>query len=247
MEPEEGDGSIGVVDRAAGQDAAETGGAVTARLDAAATVATPPDAAPPDAAPADSDAPGLADTQPLELSELLDERRLLRAARAGDHGAFVALLRSYEPRLRALAYRVLRDPDTVADALQESYLRAYRSLAGFRDEARLGTWLYRVTYNACLDQLAGRRRQLHLVERVGDEVERHESDPADLVATGDSLSRALDTLSPEHRAVVYLCIQQDLDLGTAASVLGIPYGTVGSRLNHARTVLRKALAGEEQR
>ena len=247
MEPEDGDGSIGLVDRAAGEPAAAgccAGGAGCG------------DAGPGDAdcagpalddGPTATDTPDVADTQPIDVSELLDERRLLLAAQGGDHAAFVALVRTYEPRLRALAYRVLRDPDTVADALQETFLRAYRSLSGFRDEARLGTWLYRVTYNACLDQLAGRRRQLHLVERAADEIERHEPDPAEAVATGDRLSRALDELSPEHRAVVYLCLQKDLDLGTAASVLGIPYGTVGSRLNHARTVLRQALAGEEGR
>ncbi len=247
MEPEAGDGSIGVVDRAAGEPAAAgcRAGDVSGSDVCGASTIDPAASDTPDAAA--TDPPDVADTQPLDLSELLDEHRLLLAARRGDHAAFVALVRTYEPRLRALAYRVLRDPETVADALQETFLRAYRSLSGFRDEARLGTWLYRVTYNACLDQLAGRRRQLHLVERAADEVERHEPDPAEAVATGDRLSRALDELSPEHRAVVYLCLQKDLDLGTAASVLGIPYGTVGSRLNHARTVLRQALAGEEGR
>ena len=242
MEPEDGDGSIGVVDRADGGQTTAAGGAPDAPVRDAGYGGPALDAGPTETAP-----PDVADTQPIDLSELLDERRLLQSARGGDQAAFVALLRLYEPRLRALAYRVLRDPDTVADALQDTFLRAFRSLSGFRDEARFGTWLYRVTYNACLDQLAGRKRQLHLVERVGDEVERQEPDPAEAVAAGDRLSRALDQLSPEHRAVVYLCIQQDLDLSTAASVLGIPYGTVGSRLNHARTVLRTALAGEEER
>ena len=179
------------------------------------------------------------------------ERRLLRNARAGDHRAFVALLRAHEPRLRALAFRVLRDPDTVADALQEAALRAYRSLHTFRDDSAVGTWLFRLTYNVCLDQLVARERQIHLVERAVAQTRAGEHDlaapdPAEAVAAGDRLARALDGLSPEHRAVVYLCIQQDLDLATAAEVLDIPYGTVGSRLNHARQVLRRALEGDER-
>jgi RNA polymerase sigma-70 factor (ECF subfamily) len=186
---------------------------------------------------------GPADT----LSDPGGERRLLRDARHGNHGAFIALMRRHEPRLRALAYRVLRDPDLVADAVQETALRAFRSLHTFRDDAALSTWLYRVTYNVCLDALARGERQVLLAEQFRWDAEGYAPDPARRVAAGDELSRALDELSPEHRAVVYLCIQQDLDHTTVAEVLGIPYGTVGSRLNHARTVLRRALSREEDR
>jgi RNA polymerase sigma-70 factor (ECF subfamily) len=170
------------------------------------------------------------------------DSRLLGDARAGDPVAFVGLLRHHEPRLRALAYRVLRDPDLVADALQETALRAFRSIKGFRGEAALGTWLYRITYNACVDLLKGAGRQSDLAERLQSDAERDEPDPAELIAAEDQLSRALDSLSAEHRAVVFLCIQQGLDLQTAADILGIPYGTVCSRLNHARGVLRAALS-----
>ena len=128
-------------------------------------------------------------------------------------------------------------------------MRAFRSLHTFRDESSLGTWLFRVTYNACLDHIASRQRQLHVVERSREVAERREPEPdvATVVAAGDRLSRALDTLSPMHRAAVYLCLQLDLDVATAATVLDIPYGTVGSRLNHARQILRSALSGDEER
>ncbi len=171
--------------------------------------------------------------------------RLLQDALRGDPIAFVGVLRREEPRLRALAYRVFRDPDLVADALQETALRAFRSLSSYRGEAAFGTWLYRITYTVCLDLLASSERQSQLTERVRDDAPRDETDPADVVAAQDQLARALDALSAEHRAAVYLCIQRGLDLQTAADILGIPYGTVGSRLNHARTVLREALATEK--
>jgi RNA polymerase sigma-70 factor, ECF subfamily len=173
------------------------------------------------------------------------DSRLLEDARAGDPVAFVGLLRRHEPRLRALAYRVLRDPDLVADAMQETALRAFRSIKSFRGEAALGTWLYRITYTACLDLLKGAGRQSELAGRLQSDAERSEPDPAELVAAEDQLSRALDSLTAEHRAAVFLCIQQGLDLQTAADILGIPYGTVGSRLNHARSVLRRALSTEK--
>jgi RNA polymerase sigma-70 factor (ECF subfamily) len=156
-------------------------------------------------------------------------------------------MRRHESKLRALAFRVLRDPDLVADAVQETALRAFRSLHTFRDDAAISTWLYRVTYNVCLDALARAQRQTQLADRFRWDAEDYAPDPARRVAVGDELSRALDELSPEHRAVVYLCIQQDLDHATVAEALGIPYGTVGSRLNHARAVLRQALTREEGR
>jgi RNA polymerase sigma-70 factor, ECF subfamily len=186
---------------------------------------------------------GPADT----MSDPGGERRLLRDARRGDHGAFVFLMRRHEARLRALAFRVLRDPDLVADAVQETALRAFRSLDTFRDDAAVSSWLYRVTYNVCLDLLARSRRQTEVAQRFRWEPEGYAPDPARRVSAGDELSRALDGLSPEHRAVVYLCIQQDLDHTTVAEVLGIPYGTVGSRLNHARAVLQRALSREDDR
>lgn len=173
------------------------------------------------------------------------ESRMLDDARLGDPVAFIGLLRRHEPRLRALAFRVLRNPDLAADALQETALRAFRSIGGFRGEASLGTWLYRITYAVSIDLLKGADRQTRLAEQLQPDAERSAPDPAELVAAEDQLSRALDSLSPEHRAAVFLCIQQGLDLATAAVILDIPYGTVGSRLNHARRVLREALATDK--
>lgn len=183
------------------------------------------------------------------IADRTAESRLLRAARNGNQMAFIALLRVHEPRLRALAFRVLREPDGVADVMQETAMRAFRSLHTFRDESSLGTWLFRVTYNVCLDHIASRQRQLHVVERSREVAERREPEPdvATAVAAEDRLSRALDTLPPLHRAAVYLCLQLDLDMATAATVLNVPYGTVGSRLNHARQILRQALTEEEDR
>jgi RNA polymerase sigma-70 factor, ECF subfamily len=76
---------------------------------------------------------------------------LLDRARRGDQEAFAAVIRHYDPGLRTLAYRLLGDRDGMDDALQEAYVKAFRALPRFRGDSKLGTWLYRIAYNACLD------------------------------------------------------------------------------------------------
>jgi RNA polymerase sigma-70 factor (ECF subfamily) len=81
------------------------------------------------------------------------DEQTVRAAQRGDSEAFVRLLKHYDSRLRALAFRVLRDPALMDDALQDASIKAYQSLRGFRGDSEVGTWLYRITYTTCLDYL----------------------------------------------------------------------------------------------
>ena len=168
------------------------------------------------------------------------EARLLRAARRGHAADFVRLLKLHERRLRVLAFRVLRDAHLVDDALQEVALRAYRSLDSFRSESSLHTWLSRITYTTCVDLLDERKRQDTLAER-SVWPEGAAPDPAELLDVQASLSAALDALSAEQRAVVLLVLQEGLDHATVAEILGIPSGTVGSRLFTSRRLLWRAL------
>jgi RNA polymerase sigma-70 factor (ECF subfamily) len=78
---------------------------------------------------------------------------LVDAAIGGDGAAFREIVLRFDSGLRALAFRLLRDRDRMDDVLQEAYLKAFRALPRFHRDARLGTWLYRITYNACLDEL----------------------------------------------------------------------------------------------
>jgi RNA polymerase sigma-70 factor (ECF subfamily) len=156
-------------------------------------------------------------------------------ARRGDEAAFAALVRHYDPGLRALAFRLLGDRTRMDDALQEAYVGAYRALPRFRGDASLGTWLYRIAYNACLDELR-RTRDVVPLERVRDRAAGG-GDPVD----GLALREALAELPVEDRAAVLLVDAQGFDYRSAAEVLGIPAGTVASRLNRARAALRRAL------
>jgi RNA polymerase sigma-70 factor (ECF subfamily) len=166
---------------------------------------------------------------------------VLDRAREGDEEAFAAVVEAYDRRLRGLAFRILGDRDRMDDALQEAYVRAFRALPRFRGDARLGTWLFRITYNACLDELgrAAKNAHLPLDELAGQASEGPE--PGEALGVRRELEIALASLTPDERAVVLLVDARGLDYSEAGGILGIPVGTVASRLNRARAAMRRAL------
>jgi RNA polymerase sigma-70 factor (ECF subfamily) len=122
---------------------------------------------------------------------------LLARARRGDAAAFVLLLRAANQSHRRLAYRLLGHRQSMDDVLQEAYLRAFRALPRFRGGAAFGTWLYRIVYNACVDELRrGRARREVALEELPAAVF------ADAVAEQLDLEAALAALPPDLRAVV---------------------------------------------
>jgi RNA polymerase sigma-70 factor (ECF subfamily) len=163
----------------------------------------------------------------------------------GEIDPFTALVRRHDEGLRGLAYRLLGDRDTMDDVLQETYVSAFKALPRFRGDSDLATWLYRIAYNACLDELR-RRKTVVPLERVADRPDPAPG-PAERTATAQILAQALAALAPEDRAAVLLVDAQGFDYAAAAEILGIPAGTVASRLNRARTLLRRVLhvPGEE--
>jgi RNA polymerase sigma-70 factor (ECF subfamily) len=170
------------------------------------------------------------------------DAQTVSAARRGDGEAFVRMLKHYDSRLRALAFRVLRDPVLMDDALQDASIKAYQSLRGFRGDSEVGTWLYRITYTTCLDYLRRERRfQLLTSEGPPADTARDDDDPCEIVTRWAELEDALDRLPVEQRVLVVLVHQYGYDYRTAAEVVGIPEGTVSSRLAAARTRLRGLL------
>jgi RNA polymerase sigma-70 factor (ECF subfamily) len=164
---------------------------------------------------------------------------VLRRAQGGDHGAFHEIVDHYEGRLRVLAYHLLRDVDQMNDALQDTFVKAWSGLAGFRGDAALGTWLHQICYRICLDYL---RRQK--VWPAGEELPAELADPVDEVgslALREQVSAALHRLPVEQRAVLLLVDFEGYDYSTVAEALGIPVGTVASRLSHARAAMRRGL------
>lgn len=168
---------------------------------------------------------------------------------AGDRAAFRDLVNRHDGRLRGLAARMLpADPHRVDDVMQEAYVRAYRALPDFRGDADLGTWLYRITTTACLDELRRGRRRPEPVDVNAPAWERPSgrSGPEQAVTAADTVARALAALPEDHRVAVLLVDGEGLPYDRAAEILDVAPGTLASRLARARATLRAILTAPEE-
>ena len=168
------------------------------------------------------------------------DRELVERGRHGDRGAYELLARASAPRLFGVAHRILRDPDQAEDATQQALVAIWQELPKLRDPDRFEAWTYRLVVRT---SLAEARRQRRSSSRVTSLLgpEPAVDDESLTVEARDELERAFRGLSPEHRAVVVLHLQVGLPLAEVAEILGLPYGTVGSRLHYAVRRLRTAL------
>jgi RNA polymerase sigma-70 factor, ECF subfamily len=165
----------------------------------------------------------------------LDDTALTLAAREGDLDAFETLVRAHTPAAYAHALRFFGDGSAAEDVVQEVWIKVYRSLGSFDGRARFSTWLYRVVRNTCLDHLRQGKHRPIPVESLPEPAAP--GDLADAVALSTSLERALSLLAPEDRDALSAVSVFDLTYAEAAEVLGIPVGTVKSRVFRARRSL----------
>ena len=164
---------------------------------------------------------------------------LARRAAAGQREAFEELVRRHRRACYALALRICRNADDAEDALQETFIAAYRALPRFDSRARVSTWLYRIATNKCYDILA-RRRPTADADALPEP-----ADPRDPFARsdrqGELLTRALDALPEQFREAALLCDVCGLTPAEAGEVTGVPEGTMKSRSFRARALLVAAL------
>jgi RNA polymerase sigma-70 factor, ECF subfamily len=163
---------------------------------------------------------------------------------AGDQAAFTALVHRHERRVYNLALRMLGREEDAKDAAQDAFLNALRKLSSFRGQAAFTTWMHRVTMNTCYDILRKRRREPLLDDPPDDIPSRVTGDPASKVADAIDVQRALVQVPEDFRAVLILHDVQDLAYEDIAQILGIPVGTVKSRLHRGRVALARLLPGE---
>jgi RNA polymerase sigma-70 factor, ECF subfamily len=176
---------------------------------------------------------------------------LVRRYLSGDRAAFAVLVERHERRVYNLALRMTGREEDARDAAQDAFLTALRKLSSFRGEAAFTTWMHRVTVNACYDLLRKRQRQ-PLLDRGGDDdFPRPEPPPvpdhADASVLSIDVQRALLEVPEDFRVVMILHDVQDLPQEEVGAILGIPVGTVKSRLHRGRIALARALQIERER
>lgn len=170
------------------------------------------------------------------------EDPLIARSRGGDPRAFDLLVERYQDRVYDLAYRITGHHADAQDAAQEAFVKAYRALRTFRGAASFSTWLHRIAVNAALD--AVRRRPP--TRSASAETARASIDPlgdrAERAEVRERIHGAIAALPLDHRAVVVLRDVQGWSYEEIALIVGIPVGTVRSRLARGREALRTALA-----
>ena len=170
----------------------------------------------------------------------MDQRGLVERARQGDHDAFAQLAGVSVARLDAAARLILRDPELARDAVQDGFLRAWKSLPALRDPAAFDAWLRSLVMRSCIDILRRRGRRPQEVELLALHVPSV-ADGTSAVADRELVDLALRRLSPDQRAVVILHYYLGLPLPEVAAALRIPVGTAKSRLHRSLASMRVAI------
>ena len=159
---------------------------------------------------------------------------------AGDPSAFEGIVRRWQRPLVNLAYRFCRDRGRAEDLAQEAFLRAYRALGQWRRESAFSTWLFALAtnlYRTEIRRIPPAPLPLDVVDlpRGGDAVDSDEED------RDRAIRKAVDTLPSKYREALIVYYFREMDISTAAAVLGVPEGTVKARLARARDLLRRKL------
>jgi RNA polymerase sigma-70 factor (ECF subfamily) len=170
----------------------------------------------------------------------LDREDLVGQAIAGDLDAFTELGRRWIDRLYAVACLILRDGEMAADATQEALIAAWRDMSALRDPSRFGAWIHSLLVHACYRE-ARRSRRRRTIENQAAVPPLAWPDPAVELADRDQLERAFDRLTPEQRALVVVHYYLGLPMQETALALGLPVGTVKSRLFRTIQQLRATI------
>jgi RNA polymerase sigma-70 factor, ECF subfamily len=183
------------------------------------------------------------------------EADLVSRMRAGDEEAYEIIVRRYTPRLSAVAGRFLRSEEDCADAVQDAFLSAFRSLGSFAGKARLSTWLHRIVVNVCLMKLRSRSRnaEIPLDDLLPSSDRSWQSREPEAPSVGSAISdlasaetraqvrACIDRLPPSYRTVLVLRDLKELDTERTAQTIGTSHAVVKTRLHRARRALRTLL------
>ena len=181
---------------------------------------------------------------------MMSDEELVARSRGGDLDSFNQLVLRWERPIYALAYRVIGREEDARDVAQETFLRAFRALSGFKGQAKFSSWLYRITLNLCRDWIRRERRTpiaqapegVDLIELAGEAVGTGTVE--DLVSRkelGRAVAKAMALLPEEQRTAIILKEYHGLTFQEIADLLDCPLSTVKTRLYQGLTVLRRQL------
>jgi RNA polymerase sigma-70 factor (ECF subfamily) len=185
-----------------------------------------------------------------------DDRRLITECLQGRTAAFGELVYRYQDRLFNTVYRLLDNADDAQDVVQDAFLNAYQSLDSFKGDSLFFTWLYRIAVNTAISMRRKQRVALSMnaarddaagFEPVDDSPHGRPGHALEQAEDERRVQNALNRLSPEHQAVLIMKDMEGQKYETMAEVLGVPIGTIRSRLHRARVELRELLRREEGR
>lgn len=183
---------------------------------------------------------------------------LIQRLQKGDREAFNELVTQYEKQIINIAYGMLSDREDALDAAQEVFIKVYKNISSFKGQSSLTTWIYRITANVCNDILRKRQRSAKTISLYpsDDDEENRQSEIADNAPTPEvaleqseaqkAVREGIASLSDDFRAVLTVCDIDGRSYDEASQILGLPTGTIKSRLNRARNALRKKLSEKRE-
>lgn len=173
------------------------------------------------------------------------DAELLARVLDGDHDAFNQIMRNHEDRVFSVCLRIMGSRDQALDATQETFLTTFRKADQFKGNSALGTWIYRIAVNTCYDQLRKqKRRKTDPIPDHMDPADFSAQDAVDSAAVRPEIQQALAAIPEDFRAAVILSDIEGLGLPDVAEVLGVPVGTVKSRVFRGRRLLAAELGNQ---
>jgi len=187
-------------------------------------------------------AAALLEARSIDPADYVDDQALVAAALSGRPEAFGTLVERYDRAVYHLAFRTLRDREEARDVAQEAFFKAYRSLRTFKPGAKFSTWIFAITYHACCDRLARRKRYSN--DEMPERADPGAGPENTAIALDEAqrLRAAIEALPEKYRAVITLYHLQGRQYDEIAKVLEIPMGTVKTHLFRAKEQLRRMLA-----
>jgi RNA polymerase sigma-70 factor, ECF subfamily len=172
------------------------------------------------------------------------DAQLVAATVAGHRGAFDVIVERYQRQIYGLCFRFVRTHEDASDLTQDVFIRAYRSLPRFKQESSLGTWLYRIGVNVCLNKVSASSATDRSVPLADAYVVSPEDSPADALLRGERVAEvraAIARLPKKQRATLVLRAYQELPHEQIAAILGSSVGAVKANFFHALKNLKKLL------